>query len=199
MNILKQEKLSLRELRQGLKAKKSEEVTLLNLTNGEVGYECPKTGYSVRLRGIGSKVNLELESLMTMANQHKGLFAKHKIAIHDFDCDEYSIEDLIRFLNLEDIYEPIEKLGLEISEDYIADLLEIDNEVFKNFINDKNTSTRLVERIADRVVYLYMTDKFDASIKRQFLEERLGYDDLFDVADAEKKYREKLKTEKDKL
>ena len=106
--IKKRDRKSSRELRQELKKKKHVEVEEMSLTNSKIVYECPKTNYSFTLSELGQKEVLELDLLSVMANKYKGFFSKHLITITDFDDDEYTVEDLLDYLGLTDIYDGID-------------------------------------------------------------------------------------------
>lgn len=176
----KDNKQSLRELRQELKKRKSLEVEIMNLTTGEVFYECPKTRYKFNLSKLGAKENLELDILTTLANRSRDLFETHSLAIVDFEDDEYTAEDLIEYLGLRDIYKGIENTDV----DYINEILELDNDDFEEFIR-KNGNPALIKRLAERAIYLYSKRKFDSHTKRRILSKLLGSEDIFDVIDVE--------------
>ncbi|MGL5648619.1 MAG: hypothetical protein ACRDDY_12285 [Clostridium sp.] len=175
-----QDKRSLRDLRQGLKAKKSLEVEIMSLSTGEIFYECPKTRYKFNLAKLGSKESIELDILVTLANRYRGFFESHLITIVDFEDDEYSVEDLKEYLGIKDIYTGIENTDV----DYVAEILDMDNYNFEKFIST-DASPMLVSKVAERAIYLYMKGKFDSHSKRRILSKALGLEDIFDVADAE--------------
>lgn len=180
------EKRSLRDLRQELKKRKSMEVDIINLSTGEIFYECPKTRYKFTLSKLGSKESIELDVLTTLANRNRGFFESHLITIVDFEDEDFTAEDIVEYLGLKDIYTGIENTDV----DYIGDILNLDNYDFEKFI--KTESNRLLtERIAERAIFMYMRGKFDSHTKRRILSKALGQEDIFDVADVELEAREK--------
>lgn len=171
---------SLRELRQELKKRKSLEVEIMNLSTGEVFYECPKTRYKFNLNKVGAKESVELDILTTLVNRSRGFFENHLITIVDFEDDEFTVEDLLEYLGLKDIYNGIENTDI----DYINEILEKDVYDFEKFI-DTLASPVLIERIAERAILLYSKGKFDSHTKRRILSKKLGLEDIFDVIDVE--------------
>lgn len=179
------QKRSLRELRQALKAKKSLEVDIINLSTGEIFYECPKTRYKFNLNKVGSKESIELDILTTLVNRSRGFFENHLITIVDFEDDEYTVEDLVEYLGLKDIYDGIENTDV----DYIDEILQFDNYDFEKFMETK-ASPALITRLAERAIHLYSKGKFDSHTKRRKLSKALGLEDIFDVIDVELESRE---------
>lgn len=182
-----QNKERLRDLRQELKKRKSLEVDIMNLATGDVYYECPKTSYKFKLDKLGAIESVELDVLATMANRKRGMFENHAITIVDFEDDDFSVEDLLTYLGLKDIYNGIE----DTSVDYIDEILKLDNEAFEDMI-EKQSSLALIERLAERAIYLYSQKKFDSHSKRRILSKILGVEDIFDVTDAEMEVVESL-------
>lgn len=188
MMLKKRDRQSLRKLRQDLKHRKHVEVEIMSLTDSDIVYECPKTNYRFVLDSIGQKETLELDLLFVMANKYRGFFTKHLITITDFDDDDYTIEDLLDYLGLTDIYDGIENTD----GDYIKDILELDNYDFEKLINTKGT-VELYMRLAERMVYLFDKGKFNDYTKSDIIARLLGMSDLFDIVreDLEAQEREK--------
>lgn len=180
-----QDKKSLRQLRQELKAKKSLEVDIMSLSTGEIFYECPKTRYKFNLNKLGSKESIELDTLTTLVNRSRGFFENHLITIVDFEDDEYTVDDLIEYLGIRDVYDKIENTDT----DYIAEILNKDNYDFEKFISTCSNQM-IIKRLAERAIYLYSRNEFDSHKKRIILSKAMGMDDIFDVVDAELELRE---------
>lgn len=175
-----EEKRSLKELRQELKKRKSLEVEIMSLSTGTIVYECPKTRYKFALSKVGARESLELDVLTTLVNRSRDFFENHLITIVDFEDEDFTVEDLITYLGLQDIYTDIENTDV----DYIANILNLDNNEFERIINREGNNS-LVEKVAERAVYLYKQKKFDSHTKQRILSKRMNIDDLFDVIDAE--------------
>lgn len=182
---------SLRELRQDLKKRKSLEVDIMNLsTANEVFYQCPKTGYKMSLKGLGAKDSIELDLLTTLVNTNRRLFESHAITIIDFEDDDFTPEDLKEYLGLTEIYNGIENTDT----DYIQDILNLDNYDFEKLISTADIG--LINRVAERAIYLYKKKEFDSHLKRRQLSSKLGVEDIFDVVDVELENLENLEKER---
>lgn len=189
MFSIQKDKKSLRELRHELKKRKSLEVGIMSLSTGEIFYECPKTRYKFTLNKVGARENLELDVLTTLVNRNRAFFENHLITIVDFEDDEFTVDDLIVYLGLQDIYTDIENTDV----DYIAEILNLDADEFNKIIT-KSGNELLARKIAERAVYLYSKGKFDSHIKQRMLSKAIGMEDLFDVIDAELENVESAKT-----
>lgn len=181
-------KMSLRELRQALKKRKSLEVEIMSLSTGEIFYECPKTRYKFNLSKLGARESLELDILTTLVNRNRSFFENHQITIVDFEDDDFTIEDLKEYLGLTDIYTDVENTDV----DYIAEILNYDNDEFEKIVS-KDSNYALTLKLAERAVYLYRQGKFDSHNKQRALGKKLGMIDLFDVIDAELEAEEDAK------
>ena len=175
---------SLRELRQELKKRKSLEVDIMSLTTGEIFYECPKTRYKFNLSQVGARESIELDMLTTLANRNRGFFENHLITIVDFEDEDFTVDDIVEYLGLKDIYTEIENTDV----DYISEILQLDNYDFEKFIKTK-ADLPLIERVAERMIHLYSKGKFDSHTKRRIVSKELDLEDIFDVIDVELEMR----------
>ena len=99
------------------------------------------------------------------------------IAIIDVDSEDgYTIEDVLTYLNLEEIYQDNEIENYDT--DYVGQILKLDTRKFERFIEDANED--LVRMVASRAVDLYKKKKFDSRIKEMALAKRLNREDLFE-------------------
>ena len=99
------------------------------------------------------------------------------IAIIDVDSDEYDLEDIITYLNLDEIYQENEIENYDT--DYIGQTLKMDTRKFTRLVEDANTD--LVKTIAGRAVELFKKGKFDSRLKEDALCKRLDREDLFEM------------------
>lgn len=167
-----------KELKKEFRSKQHEiEVEILNLNScaticrgrdGRLIFEFNKSG---------DREFISLADLSEVANRYKGFFEKHLIAIIDVDSDEYDLEDIITYLNLDEIYQ---ENGIEnYDTDYIGQILKMDAKKFKRLVEDANIE--LVKTIASRAVELFKNGKFDSRIKEEALCKRLNREELFEV------------------
>ena len=167
-----------RELMKEFKSKQHEiEVEVLNLNS--CGTSCRgRDGRLIfKFNKSGDREFISLADLLEVANRHKGFFEKHLIAIIDIDNDEYDLEDIITYLNLDEIYQENEIENYDT--DYIGQILKMDAKKFKRLVEDADI--KLVKTIAGRAVELFRNGKFDSRIKEEVLCARLNREDLFEM------------------
>ena len=176
---------SLRELRRLLH--RDTEILLMNNTQGGIYYYCPKTHTEIEMTEFGDTQIITLEVLEAMKNKAKSLLKKLCLVIVDVYPDveledEIEIRDVLTYLGLEEIYEPIsnelENNGEIYSEDFFDELIINKTKDEFNKLVDKFNKGLLIN-LARRGVYLYQTGKFDSRYKMDKLQEKLGVEDLF--------------------
>ena len=171
-------KKTYKELKKEFKAKQYEiEVEILNLNSCATSCRGRDGRLIFEFNKSGDREFISLADLSEVANRYKGFFEKHLIAIIDIDTDEYDLEDIITYLNLDEIYQENEIENYDT--DYIGQILKLDAKKFKRFIEDANVE--LVRTIASRAVELFRNGKFDSRIKEEALCERLNREDLFEI------------------
>lgn len=169
---------TLKELRQEFRKKKYEiEVEILNLNSCATTCRNREGRVIFDFNKSGDREFITLADASEVATRYKGFFEKHLIAIIDVDSDEYDIEDIITYLNLDEIYQDN---GIEnYDTDYIGQILKMDANKFKRLIEDADIE--LVKTVTNRAVELFRNGKFDSRIKEEVLSSRLGRDDLFEI------------------
>ena len=167
-----------RELKKEFKSKQHEiEVEVLNLNSCATSCRGRDGRLIFKFNKSGDREFISLADLLEVANRHKGFFEKHLIAIIDIDSDEYELEDIITYLNLDEIYQENEIENYDT--DYIGQILKMDTKRFKRLIEDADI--KLVKTIAGRAVELFRNGKFDSRIKEEVLCARLNREDLFEM------------------
>ena len=167
-----------RELKKEFKSKQHEiEVEVLNLNSCATSCRGRDGRLIFKFNKSGDREFISLADLLEVANRHKGFFEKHLIAIIDIDSDEYELEDIITYLNLDEIYQENEIENYDT--DYIGQILKMDTKRFKRLIEDADV--KLVKTIAGRAVELFRNGKFDSRIKEEALCARLNREDLFEM------------------
>ena len=167
-----------RELKKEFKSKQHEiEVEVLNLNSCATSCRGRDGRLIFKFNKSGDREFISLADLLEVANRHKGFFEKHLIAIIDIDNDEYELEDIITYLNLDEIYQENEIENYDT--DYIGQILKMDAKKFKRLVEDANTE--LVKTIASRAVELFKNGKFDSRIKEEAICKRLNREDLFEM------------------
>ena len=167
-----------RELKKEFKSKQHEiEVEVLNLNSCATSCRGRDGRLIFKFNKSGDREFISLADLLEVANRHKGFFEKHLIAIIDIDNDEYDLEDIITYLNLDEIYQENEIENYDT--DYIGQILKMDAKKFKRLVEDADV--KLVKTIAGRAVELFRNGKFDSRIKEELLCARLNREDLFEM------------------
>ena len=167
-----------RELKKEFKSKQHEiEVEVLNLNSCATSCRGRDGRLIFKFNKSGDREFISLADLLEVANRHKGFFEKHLIAIIDIDNDEYDLEDIITYLNLDEIYQENEIENYDT--DYVGQILKMDAKKFKRLVEDSDI--KLVKTIAGRAVELFRNGKFDSRIKEEVLCARLNREDLFEM------------------
>lgn len=171
-------KKTFRELRAEFRNKKNDiEVEIINLNSCATVSRDRNGRILFRLNNTGDREFITLADLFDVANLNKDVFRKHMIAIIDVDSEDgYTIEDVLTYLNLEEIYQDNEIENYDT--DYIGQILKLDTRKFERVIEDSNED--LVRMVASRAVDLYKKKKFDSRIKESVLAKRLNREDLFE-------------------
>ena len=167
-----------RELKKEFKSKQHEiEVEVLNLNSCATSCRGRDGRLIFKFNKSGDREFISLADLSEVANRYKGFFEKHLIAIIDVDDEEYDLEDIITYLNLDEIYQENEIENYDT--DYIGQILKMDTKKFKRLIEDADV--KLVKTIAGRAVELFRNGKFDSRIKEEVLCAKLNREDLFEM------------------
>ena len=167
-----------KELKKEFRSKQYEiEVEILNLNSCATTCRGRDGRLIFEFNKPGDREFVNLADLSEVANRYKGYFEKHLIAIIDIDADEYDLEDIITYLNLDEIYQENEIENYDT--DYIGQILKMDTKKFKRLVEDADIN--LVKTIAGRAVDLFRNGKFDSRIKEEVLCKRLNREDLFEM------------------
>lgn len=166
---------SYKEIRSALKQQKYDiEVEILNLDTGTVLYKDPSGRETFRMKKFGERAFILMDDLFNIVNKHRGFFEKHVICITDVDSEEFTVDDVLFALNLEELYSNIKNHTGDYI-DYILKELSVDK--FNKIVSESNKE--MIERLAARAVALYKAGKFDSRRKEDILAEKLGKEELF--------------------
>ena len=169
---------SYKDLKKEFRSKQYEiEVEILNLNSCATSCRGRDGRLIFNFNKSGDREFISLADISEVASRYKGFFEKHLIAIIDVDSDEYDLEDIITYLNLDEIYQENEIENYDT--DYIGQILKMDAKKFKRLVEDANTE--LVKTIASRAVELFKNGKFDSRIKEEAICKRLNREDLFEM------------------
>lgn len=182
---IKSNKKSFKELRKLLH--RDTEVLIMNNTQGNFFYRCPKTNTEIDMSEFGDTEVVTLELLEAMKNKGKKLLKNFFVIIVDVYPEaeleeEINISDVLLYLGLDDLYKPIsEELEYEeeiYSEEFFDNLIiNKDRDDFNKLVDKFNK--QLLVQLAKRSVHLYEIGEFDSRYKMDKLQEKLGIKDLF--------------------
>ena len=174
-----------RELRKMLT--RDTEVLIMNNTQGGFYYKCPKTHMEINMLEFGDTEVVTIELLEAMKNRARIAFKNYCIMIVDvypeaeFE-DVIEISDVLNYLGIADLYnivsDELENNGDLYSEDFFDNLIiNKSRDEFEKIA--KKMNRKLLTQLAHRSVLLYQTGKFDSRYKMEFIQEKLGMEDLF--------------------
>jgi len=176
---------SFRELRKMLT--RDTEVLIMNNTQGGFYYKCPKTNMEINMLEFGDTEVVTIELLEAMKNRSRIVFKNYCIMIVDvypeveFE-DVIEISDVLNYLGIADLYnivsDELENNGDLYSEEFFDNLIiNKSRDEFEKIA--KKMNRKLLIQLAHRSVLLYQTGKFDSRYKMEFIQDKLGMEDLF--------------------
>ena len=176
---------SFRELRKMLT--RDTEVLIMNNTQGGFYYKCPKTNMEINMLEFGDTEVVTIELLEAMKNRSRIAFKNYCIMRVDvYPEAEYEevieIGDVLNYLGIADLYnvvsDELENNGDLYSEDFFDNLIiNKSRDEFEKIA--KKMNRKLLIQLAHRSVLLYQTGRFDSRYKMEFIQEKLGMEDLF--------------------
>ena len=124
----------------------------------------------------GDYTELTLDEVKQVVDRCKGFFTNYSLQITDVFNDEYSLTDILEYLNLTTIYKNVE--GFD--EDFLERMLvEEDTKNFAKIVDRKDY--RFAMALACKGVYMNNSDDFDFELSRakeNILCDKLGRDEL---------------------
>lgn len=157
-----------------------------NAGNTTVVFDCPKTGMSYKFK-YGDMEYLTFEELKSMKSEASGLLENYILIPIDVNSDDYTIDDVLKILRIEDLY--TEEMLIDGNIDYVLNNTKLN--VFKSIVQD--SSKRYLRMILDRALELAKTEQLNDLSKMSYLEDVVGNTDhdLFkNVIDNFKQYKE---------
>lgn len=159
----------------------------MNNTQGGFYYKCPKTNMEINMLEFGDTEVVTIELLEAMKNRSRIVFKNYCIMIVDvypeveFE-DVIEISDVLNYLGIADLYnivsDELENNGDLYSEEFFDNLIiNKSRDEFEKIA--KKMNRKLLIQLAHRSVLLYQTGKFDSRYKMEFIQDKLGMEDLF--------------------
>lgn len=149
------------------------EVEVMNLTQGQFAYTCPKTMARIEMTGYGDTEIMTIEQLNVMKNSHKGILEKFWIGIVGVEDEDITVDDVLIYLRLDRLYGDV-RFEADKLDDFI---IESEREEFIEKIQKMKPA--LVVILAQRMKVLNIEGEFGDSYKMEAVAKRMGRPELF--------------------
>ena len=158
---------------------KTTEVLVMNNTNGMLYF--PTKTQDLEINEGGETAVVTIETLMEIKNKSRSIFSRYFLVPVDSMDTDVSLEDIIVYLGLDNIYNK-ENLKME---EYMDTVINSTPDKFKRFLEtmEKSLIMSLAEYIADK----YINGDFDSTRKQQYLMEAIKNDHFFEDLDLQMK------------
>lgn len=160
------------------------EVSIVNNLHGGFYYSSPNGDFIIDMENHGDEDYVRFGDLKSLMSKNRKFLINLNIVINDVVGDEFTLEDVIKSLKLQDSYNELMSLG----DKKLSEVELIDIEIVQDFVKsagaDKiakvlgNKKSKLRYSIAETCAYLYKEgDLTDYSVMKSVAEE-LGHTDV---------------------
>ncbi|KGM93362.1 hypothetical protein ADU90_06380 (plasmid) [Clostridium botulinum] len=149
------------------------EIVIMNNTNNKFTYECPRTHRSYDMTSYGDLDYITYEELNAMKNKYRIILQDYWILPIDVISDDVTLEDVLQFAGLKDIYK-----AEMLQSDFIDELL-INKDINEFMDIMQKVTNKYILSIVDRAVALFKENKFNDYSKMSVLENKVQKPDLF--------------------
>lgn len=111
----------------------------------------------------GEFEELTLGELKEVSKMAKSFFSEYSIIITDVLNEDYSIDDIMEYLSLKNLYKDVE----DKNEDFIRNILEYSDDKFEELINAKIGNKNFVRNVACKGVYLTKLEDDEYELSRR--------------------------------
>lgn len=164
-----------KELSSELRAKRDDiELEILNISTGGCSYY-DSHGEAYFNLVPGQSTIVSLREIQDICLQARCYFDEYYLIITDVNNEHYTLEEILIYLGLSDIYKNIKNYN----EDYLRDiLLESNDKEFNSLISVKDI--KFIKMLAAKAIYLFTVEKEDISRgKEHALKQMLKLETLF--------------------
>lgn len=109
----------------------------------------------------GEYAELTLGELKSVVDKAKGFFTEYSLIISDVFSDKYTIDDVMMYLNLDNIYKGIE----DVNQDFLEEILMDDDYTLEKVV--KLRDKKFINALACKAVYMTKTDSNDFELSRR--------------------------------
>lgn len=160
-------------VRKRTKIDRNIEVLFMNNTNGNFFYRCPKTQNVYDMQEYGDVDYITVDELLTMRNSHRKILNDLWILLIDVNSDEVELEDVLRFLGIDKLYNDIVK-----PDKIDGFILRTGDKKFKDILERMNKI--IAKKVVERAIVLFKEGKFNSISKANILKEFTGNEHLFE-------------------
>lgn len=157
------------------------DITIRSNFDGEVILRSEVRGVTKYKIGKYDYITVSFEDAQSIARNHKSLFENFVIFIEDVYCPdapEITPEEVEEVLGLNNLMKGLD----EMPDDLLFDKI-LKDDTFEDFRKQVESFKRpIVERLAERAIYLYKNKEFADSFKMSLLEDKLGVRYVFEDA-----------------
>lgn len=136
------------------------DVEILNISDMRVSH-ANKMGVFYFQLEPNESVIISLEEIYEVKTKAKKCFTEHMIIITDVFSDDYSLEDIMAFLGLDNVYKGIDDPNSDFLEKFVV---ETNEDEFERMIQKKNKKE--IKRIACKAMFLHYSDENDFTLSR---------------------------------
>lgn len=171
---VKSKKKTKRQLELEIRKNKNDiELEILNISTGRCSYANGYGKYYFNLESGQSKT-LTLDEIQEVCFDAKSFFTDYELVIVDVYSEEYTLDNILDYLSLSEIYEDIK----DHDDDYMEDiLLNYSDEDFNSLIGIKDVN--FSKSLASKAIYLHNKKKDISREKEYILKKVLNLETLF--------------------
>lgn len=160
------------------------EVSIISNTRGGFFYSSPNGEFIIDMEDYGDEDYVTFGDLKSLMSRNRKVLTDLSIVINDIIGDEYTLEEVITSLKLQDSYNEL----LSLDDKKLSEAEFIDIEVIEDFV-DKSDSEQLAKilgnkksklryAIAETCVELYRQEDLTDYNKMKIVSEKLGHKDI---------------------
>lgn len=162
---------------------KNVEVIVKNNSNKRIIFDSPRMQTPIDLLEKGDEEYISVADLRTMINASRKMFDRFSIIITDILHDEYTIEDLLKFVGLEKSYGEYFELRPN-NKDKSVNVDDIENFILKSNTQRfestvESVSMELRKKIIEESIILFKEEKLVDYNKMNAIKKSVGNEDLF--------------------
>lgn len=154
------------------------EVAIMNNTHGGFIYIDPKTFSRHEMSGYGDIDYITVGELLNMKNSQRAIIDNFWIIIIEVLSDDIELEDVIRYLNLDDLYKNVlskNEMDMLITKSTAANFKKTFETIYKG----------MADRIVERALELFKEGKFNDWSKFEVIKSYTKNDMIFDLSAPE--------------